>query len=121
MEALKSKKITKPVLAWVSGTCMLLFTMWFFIHTHADSVTLRQNQTHMHAHAHSCTLTHTHAHTCTHMHMHTHMHARAHLNANMNAHSGASMFPTEVQFGHAGAKSGGASAESAAAKNQALK
>lgn len=32
----------------------------------------------------------------------------------------ASMFPTEVQFGHAGAKSG-AQAESAASKNQALK
>jgi hypothetical protein len=31
------------------------------------------------------------------------------------------MFPTEVQFGHAGAKSGGAEKESAEAKNRALR
>lgn len=54
VNALKEGKITKPVVAWVSGTC-------------------------------------------------------------------ATMFPTEVQFGHAGAKSGGGDMESAAAKNKALK
>ena len=54
VDAMKSGKITKPVVAWVSGTC-------------------------------------------------------------------ATMFPTEVQFGHAGAKSGGANTESAEAKLAALK
>jgi len=54
VEAMKEKKITKPVVAWVSGTC-------------------------------------------------------------------ATMFKTEVQFGHAGAKSGGANNESAEAKIAALK
>lgn len=53
VEALKDGRITKPVVAWVSGTC-------------------------------------------------------------------AAMFPTEVQFGHAGAKSGGEDRESAASKNAAL-
>lgn len=54
VEAMKKGEITKPVCAWVSGTC-------------------------------------------------------------------AKMFPTEVQFGHAGAKSGGDNNESAEAKNSALK
>eukprot|EP00824_Muranothrix_gubernata_P013822 TRINITY_DN28774_c0_g1_i1.p1 TRINITY_DN28774_c0_g1~~TRINITY_DN28774_c0_g1_i1.p1 ORF type:complete len:627 (+),score=132.38 TRINITY_DN28774_c0_g1_i1:39-1883(+) len=53
-DALKAKKITKPLLAWVSGTC-------------------------------------------------------------------AAIFPTEVQFGHAGAKSGGSTQEGAHAKNKALR
>ena len=54
VDALKDGRITKPVVAWVSGTC-------------------------------------------------------------------AAIFPTEVQFGHAGARSGGGDSESAAAKNAALK
>lgn len=54
MDALKEKKITKPVVAWASGTC-------------------------------------------------------------------APLFKSEVQFGHAGARSGSSDAESAAAKNKALK
>eukprot|EP01104_Vermistella_antarctica_P002422 TRINITY_DN12665_c0_g1_i1.p1 TRINITY_DN12665_c0_g1~~TRINITY_DN12665_c0_g1_i1.p1 ORF type:complete len:619 (+),score=195.06 TRINITY_DN12665_c0_g1_i1:134-1990(+) len=54
VEGLKAGKITKPVIAWVSGTC-------------------------------------------------------------------AKLFPTEVQFGHAGAKSGGGDMESAQAKNKALR
>ena len=54
------------------GGCVLVFVLWWLIHTRTHTHTHAHTRTYMHTRAH--THTHSHSHSHTHTHTHTHLH-----------------------------------------------